>query len=356
MSMPSKPSFPLPTGEGQGEGKQSIIASGKPIREITFAQAINEALAEEMRRDPKVFIIGEDVAEAGTPFKVLSGLVQEFGKERVIDSPISEAGISGITVGAAMTGMRPVVDIMFGDFITLTMDQMVNQAAKIHYMSGGKLKVPMVMRTTLGATRRSAAQHSQSLHAWFSHIPGLKVVLPATPYDAKGLLKTAIRDDNPVVLFEDKLMYQLKGPVPEEEYTIPFGVADIKRQGKDITLVATSSMVQVSLSAAEILAAVGISAEVIDVRTTVPLDKKTLIESAKKTTRAIVVDEGYERYGVTAEIASAIADGAFYYLDAPVKRMGAMDVPVPFSPALEDQTVPTPESVAAMAKKLCGKL
>jgi pyruvate/2-oxoglutarate/acetoin dehydrogenase E1 component len=358
MSMPSKPSpsFPLPTGEGQGEGKQSIIASGKPIREITFAQAINEALAEEMRRDPKVFIIGEDVAEAGTPFKVLSGLVQEFGKERVIDSPISEAGISGITVGAAMTGMRPVVDIMFGDFITLTMDQMVNQAAKIHYMSGGKLKVPMVMRTTLGATRRSAAQHSQSLHAWFSHIPGLKVVLPATPYDAKGLLKTAIRDDNPVVLFEDKLMYQLKGRVPEEEYTIPFGVADIKRQGKDITLVATSSMVQVSLSAAEILAAVGISAEVIDVRTTVPLDKKTLIESAKKTTRAIVVDEGYERYGVTAEIASVIADGAFYYLDAPVKRMGAMDVPVPFSPVLEDQTVPTPESVAAMAKKLCGKL
>ena len=266
---------------------------------------------------------------------MLSGLVREFGKERVIDSPISEAGISGITVGAAMTGMRPVVDIMFGDFITLTMDQMVNQAAKIHYMSGGKLKVPMVMRTTLGATRRSAAQHSQSLHAWFSHIPGLKVVLPATPYDAKGLLKTAIRDDNPVVLFEDKLMYQLKGPVPEEEYTIPFGVADIKRQGKDITLVATSSMVQVSLSAAEILAAVGISAEVIDVRTTVPLDKKTLIESAKKTTRAIVVDEGYERYGVTAEIASVIADGAFYYLDAPVKRMGAMDVPVPFSPVMK---------------------
>jgi pyruvate/2-oxoglutarate/acetoin dehydrogenase E1 component len=357
MSMPSKPSpsLPLPAGERQDKGKQSIIASGKSIREITFAQAINEALAEELRRDPKVFIIGEDVAEAGTPFKVLSGLVQEFGKERVIDSPISEAGISGITVGAAMTGMRPVVDIMFGDFITLTMDQMVNQAAKIHYMSGGKLKVPMVMRTTLGATRRSAAQHSQSLHAWFSHIPGLKVVLPATPYDAKGLLKTAIRDDNPVVLFEDKLMYQLKGLVPEAEYTIPFGVADIKRQGKDITLVATSSMVQVSLSAAEILAAVGISAEVIDVRTTVPLDKKTLIDSAKKTTRAIVVDEGYERYGVTAEIASVIADGAFYYLDAPVKRMGAMDVPVPFSPVLEDQTVPTPESVVEMAKSLCNK-
>jgi pyruvate/2-oxoglutarate/acetoin dehydrogenase E1 component len=324
-------------------------------RVITFGQAINEALAEEMRRDPKVFILGEDVAEAGTPFKVLSGLLKEFGKERVIDSPISEAAITGLCVGAAMTGMRPVVDIMFGDFITLTMDQMVNQAAKIHYMSGGKLTVPMVMRTTLGATRRSAAQHSQSLHAWFSHIPGLKVAMPSTPYDAKGLLKTAIRDDNPVVFFEDKLMYQIKGTVPEGEYTIPFGVADVKRIGKDVTIVATSSMVQVAMSAAEILEKQGISAEVIDVRTTAPLDKQTIIESAKKTSRAIVVDEGYERYGVTAEIASVIADGAFYYLDAPVKRMGAMDVPVPFSPVLEDQTVPTPEAVAEMARRLCNK-
>lgn len=330
-------------------------ATGTVDREITFAQAINEALAQEMRRDPAVFIIGEDVAEAGTPFKVLSGLVREFGTERVIDSPISEAGIAGLGVGAAMTGMRPVVDIMFGDFITLTMDQLVNQAAKIHYMSGGKLKVPMVLRTTLGATRRSAAQHSQSLHAWVSHIPGLKVALPATPYDAKGLLKSAIRDENPVIFFEDKLMYQLKGPVPEEEYTIPFGVADVKRQGSDITLVATSSMVQVALAAAESLAAAGVSAEVVDVRTTAPLDKQTLIESAKKTSRAIVIDEGYEGYGVTAEIASVIADGAFYYLDAPVKRMGAMDVPVPFSPVLEDQTVPTPEKVAQMAQRLCNK-
>lgn len=324
-------------------------------REITFGQAINEALAEEMRRDPRVFIIGEDVAEAGTPFKVLSGLVKEFGPSRVIDSPISEAGIAGIGVGAAMTGMRPVVDIMFGDFITLTMDQLVNQAAKIHYMSGGKLKVPLVLRTTLGATRRSAAQHSQSLHAWVSHIPGLKVAIPATPYDAKGLLKSAIRDDNPVVFFEDKMMYQLKGPVPQEEYTIPFGLADVKRLGKDISLVAASSMVQVALAAAESLFASGISAEVIDVRTTAPLDKQTLIESVKKTSRAIVVDEGYERYGVTAEIASVIADGAFYYLDAPVKRMGALDVPVPFSPVLEDQTVPTPEKVVAMARTLCNK-
>jgi len=356
MSTPRSPSpsFPLPVGEGQGEGKQTAVISGSG-REITFAQAINEALAEEMRRDPRVFILGEDVAEAGTPFKVLSGLVAEFGKERVIDSPISEAGITGVCVGAAMTGMRPVVDIMFGDFVTLTMDQMVNQAAKIHYMSGGKLKVPMVMRTTLGATRRSAAQHSQSLHSWFSHVPGLKVVLPSTPYDAKGLLKSAIRDDNPVVFFEDKMMYQLKGPVPEGEYVIPFGVADIKRAGTDITIVATSSMVHVALSAADRLSQAGISAEIIDVRTTAPLDKQTLIESAKRTTRAIVVDEGYERYGVTAEIASVIADGAFYHLDAPVKRIGAMDVPVPFSPVLEDQTVPTPESVVEMAKTLCGK-
>src|SRR3990172_8146280 len=224
------------------------------VRELTLAQAINEALAEEMRRDPRVFIIGEDVAEAGTPFKVLKGLVEEFGPERVIDSPISEAGITGIGLGAAMTGMHPVVDIMFGDFLTLAMDQLVNQAAKVHYMSGGKLKAPMVIRTTLGATRRSAAQHSQSLHAWFSHVPGLKVALPATPYDAKGLLKTAIRDDNPVVFFEDKLMYQKKGPVPAEEYTLPFGVADVKREGSDITLVATSSMVYVALEAAELLA------------------------------------------------------------------------------------------------------
>src|SRR5574341_1796297 len=229
----------------------SMSSDGR--REITFGQAINEALAEELRRDPRVFIIGEDVAEAGTPFKVLSGLVEEFGPQRVIDSPISEAGITGIGVGAAMTGMRPVVDIMFGDFITLTMDQLVNQAAKIHYMSGGKLKVPMVLRTTLGATRRSAAQHSQSLQAWFSHIPGLKVAIPSTPYDAKGLLKTAIRDENPVAFFEDKMMYRLKGPVPAEEYTIPFGVADIKRAGTDITIVATSSMVQVALGAADML-------------------------------------------------------------------------------------------------------
>jgi pyruvate/2-oxoglutarate/acetoin dehydrogenase E1 component len=324
-------------------------------RELTFAQAVNEALAEEMRRDTRVCIFGEDVAEAGTPFKVLSGLVQEFGVARVIDTPISEAGFTGVGVGAAMTGMRPVIDIMFGDFLTLTMDQMVNQAAKVHYMSGGKWKVPMVLRTTLGASRRSAAQHSQSLHAWFSHVPGLKVVMPSTPYDAKGLLKSAIRDENPVVFFEDKMMYKLKGPVPAEDYTIPFGIADIKREGDDITLVATSSMVQVALEAAALLETVGISAEVIDPRTMWPLDEKTLVESVKKTSRAIVIDEGYERYGVTAEIAAIIAEGAFFDLEAPVKRMGAMHVPIPFSPPLEDVTVPTGPGLFEAAKKLCGK-
>jgi len=324
-------------------------------RELTFGQAIREALAEEMRRDKTVCIMGEDVAEAGTPFKVLSGLVEEFGKERVLDTPISEAGFTGLAVGAAMTGLRPIVDIMFGDFITLTMDQMVNHAAKVHYMSGGKWRVPMVMRTTLGATRRSAAQHSQSLHAWFSHVPGLKVVLPSTPYDAKGLLKTAIRDENPVVFFEDKMMYKLKGPVPEGEYTIPLGVADVKREGDDITLVATSSMVQVALGAAVLLEQAGISAEVIDPRTTWPLDENALIDSAKKTSRVIVLDEGYERYGVTAELAAVIAHGAFYDLDAPVKRMGAMHVPIPFSPPLEDVTVPTDKTVFKAARAMCKK-
>src|SRR5215510_5223634 len=324
-------------------------------RELTFAQAIREGLAEEMRRDPRICIFGEDVAQAGTPFKVLSGLVEEFGADRVLDTPISEAGFSGIGVGAAMTGLRPVVDIMFGDFLTLTMDQLVNQAAKVHYMSGGTWKVPMVLRTTLGATRRSAAQHSQSLHAWLSHVPGLKVAMPSTPYDAKGLLKTAIRDENPVVFFEDKMMFKLKGPVPEEDYTIPFGLADVKREGEDITIVATSSMVQVALGAAEMLEKVGVSAEVIDPRTTWPLDEKTLVESVKKTSRAIVVDEGYGRYGVAAEIASVIAEGAFYNLDAPVTRAAAMHVPIPFSPPLEDATIPNEQTVFETARRLCGR-
>jgi pyruvate dehydrogenase E1 component beta subunit len=325
------------------------------VRELSFGEAVREALAEEMRRDPRVVILGEDVAEAGTVFKVLSGLVEEFGKDRIIDTPISEAGFTGIGVGAAMTGLRPVVDIMFGDFLTLVMDQLVNQASKVHYMSGGAWKVPLVVRATLGATRRSGAQHSQSLHALPSHIPGLKVALPSTPYDAKGLLKTAIRDDNPVVFFEDKMTYRVKGPVPAEEYTIPFGVADVKRQGDDITLVATSSMVHVALGAAKLLEEIGISAEVIDPRTTWPLDEQALIQSAKKTSRVIVIDEGYGRYGVTAELASVIAEGAFYDLDRPVKRLGAMHVPIPFSPPLEDTTVPTERAVFEAARQLCTR-
>jgi pyruvate dehydrogenase E1 component beta subunit len=239
---------------------------------------------------------------------------------------------------------------MFGDFLFLVMDQLCNQAAKTHYMSGGKLNVPLVLRTNMGATRRSAAQHSQSLHALVAHIPGLKVAMPSSAYEAKGLMKTAIRDNNPVVIFEDKLMYQDKAPVPEEEYLIPFGVANILRQGSDITLVATSSMVQVAQKAAVILEAEGISAEVIDPRTIVPLDEETILNSVRKTGRAIVIDEGHQSYGVTAEIAARISEKAFYHLDAPVQRMGAMDVPVPFSPVLEDLTVPTPEGVTARAR------
>jgi pyruvate dehydrogenase E1 component beta subunit len=308
--------------------------SGSSVRELTFGEAIREALAEEMRRDPRVVLLGEDVAEAGTPFKVLKGLVEEFGKDRVVDTPISEAGFTGLAVGAAMAGMRPVVDIMFGDFLALIMDQVANQAAKIHYMSGGKWKVPMVVRATMGATRRSAAQHSQSLHAWPSHVPGLKVAIPSTPYDAKGLLKAAIRDDNPVVIFEDKI---------------------IKREGRDISFVATSSMVQVALGAAAMLEEIGISAEVVDPRTTWPLDEKTLIESVRKTSRCIVIDEGYYRYGITGEIASVIAEGAFYDLDGPVRRIGARHVPVPFSPPLEDATVPNERDLFAMARQMCNK-
>lgn len=322
------------------------------MRNITLSKAVNEALAEEMRRDETVFIIGEDVAEAGTPFKVLAGLVEEFGTSRVIDTPIAEPGFMGLAVGAAMTGARPVVDLMFGDFIFLIMDQLCNQAAKTHYMSGGKLNVPLVLRTNLGATRRSAAQHSQSLHALVAHIPGLKVALPSSAYEAKGLMKTAIRDNNPVVIFEDKLMYNDKAPVPEEEFLIPFGEANVLREGADITLIGTSSMVQVCERAAEVLEGEGISAEVIDPRTIVPLDEATLLASARKTSRVIVVDEGHQSFGVTSEIAARINEKAFYHLDAPVMRMGAMDVPVPFSPALEDLTVPTPEGVAETARKL----
>jgi pyruvate dehydrogenase E1 component beta subunit len=323
------------------------------VREITFGQAVKEAIAEEMRRDETVFVIGEDVA-AGTPFAVLTGLFAEFGPRRIVNTPISEAGFTGLAVGAAMTGTRPIVDIMFGDFLGIAMDQIANQAAKVHYMSGGRQRVPLVIRTTLGATRRSAAQHSQSLQAWMSHIPGLKVALPSTPYDAKGLMKTAIRDDSPVIFFEDKMGYQLKGLVPDTEYTIPFGTADTKRTGRDLTIIATSSMVQVALEAAEVLAlTAGLEAEVVDPRTLTPLDVEALVASATKTSRVIVVDEGYRRFGATAEIAAVISEQAFFALDAPVRRLGARDVPVPFSPVLEDLTVPNSQQVVDAALELC---
>jgi pyruvate/2-oxoglutarate/acetoin dehydrogenase E1 component len=333
-----------------------MLETATNVRELSFGDAIKEAIAEEMRRDPSVILMGEDVAEAGTTFKVLTGLVDEFGKDRIIDTPISEAGFSGLGVGAAMAGMRPIVDIMFGDFLTIIMDQMVNQAAKIHYMSGGKWKVPMVFRLTMGATRRSAAQHSQSLHAWPSHIPGLKVVVPSTPYDAKGLFKAAVRDDNPVVIFEHKISYRkVKGPVPADDYIVPLGVADVKRQGRDITIIATSSMVQTALAGAQLLEGVGIDAEVVDPRTMWPLDEATLINSVKKTSRCIVMDEGYGRYGVAGELAATVAEGAFYDLDAPVTRLCAMHVPIPFSPSLEDTTVPNERDVVALAQKLCKR-
>ena len=319
------------------------------MREITWSTAVNEAIAEEMRNDKTIILMGEDVAEAGTPFKVLLGLVEEFGTDRIIDTPISEPGFVGMAVGAAMTGTRPIVDLMFGDFIFLVMDQLANQAAKQHYMSGGKLNVPMVIRTNMGATRRSAAQHSQSLQAIVAHIPGVKVLMPSTPYEVKGLLKAAIRDDNPVVIFEDKLSYQMKGMVPKEEYIIPLGQANILQAGNDITLVATSSMVQVCEEAAEVLRSKNISAEIIDVRSIVPLDEQTIVDSVKKTSRVIVVDEGHQSYGITSEIVSRISEQAFYYLDAPPTRMGAMDVPIPFSPVLEDLTVPTSKQVVAKA-------
>jgi len=323
-----------------------------PEREISFGEAVKEAIAEEMRLDPSVLLMGEDVGAPGGVFKILTGLYQEFGSDRVIDTPISEAGFTGLGVGAALTGMRPIVEIMFGDFITLAMDQIVNQAAKIRYMSGGQAQVPLTIRATLGAGRSSAAQHSQSLHAWTSHIPGLKVAIPSTPADAKGLIKTAVRDDNPVVVYEDKMMYAQKGRVPDGDYTIPFGQADVKREGSDVTLIATSSMVHVALEAAELLQAEGISAEVVDPRTMVPLDKETLVQSVCKTTRAAIIDEGYQSFGITGELASVVYEGAFDYLDAPIARIGAMDVPVPFSKPLEDATIPHEQDVVQAVKKM----
>jgi acetoin:2,6-dichlorophenolindophenol oxidoreductase subunit beta len=323
-----------------------------PERIGTIREAINEALHEEMRRDPSIILIGEDVGLAGGVFKVTDGLLKEFGPNRVYDTPIAEAGIVGLAVGAAMTGLHPIVEIMFNDFTPLAADQIVNQAAKLRYMTAGQCKVPLVIRTAMGAGRRAAAQHSQSLHAWYAHIPGLKIVMPSTPEDAKGLLKSAIRDDNPVMYFEDKMMYNQKGPIPEGDYTIPVGVGRIHRQGTDATIICTSSMLYPSLDAADRLAQEHIQVEVIDPRTISPLDDEMLITSAIKTGKVVVVDEGYQSFGVTAEIAARIMEGAFDYLDEPVRRIGAADVPIPFAPSLEDSTIPSADHIYNIVKEM----
>ncbi len=323
------------------------------MREITYAEAIREALREEMTRDDSVFLFGEDVGTYGGAFGVSYGLIDEFGEERVRDTPISEAGIVGAATGAALVGMRPVAEIMFMDFTTIAMDQLVNQAAKIRFMFGGKAKVPLVLRTPAGCGTGAAAHHSQSLEAWFVHVPGLKVVMPSTPYDVKGLLLASIRDDNPVVFVEHKLLYKIKGPVPEEEYTIPLGVADVKRPGRDVTIVATSIMVHRALEAAETLTQEGVEAEVVDPRTLKPFDDETITNSVIKTGRVLIVHEACKTGGVGAEIAARIMDSeAFDYLDAPIKRLAGLDIPVPYNRTLERHMVPQVENIVAAVRDL----
>ena len=323
------------------------------MRELTYVEALNEALREEMRRDKRVFILGEEVGPYWEgAFKVTKGLAKEFGTERVMDTPISESCIVGAGVGAAMTGMRPVAEIMFGDLLALAMDQIVNQAAKIHYMFGGQIKVPLVIRSPFGAGVSMAAHHSQSLKAWFMHVPGLKVAVPSTAYDAKGLLKTAIRDDDPVMFFEHKICYTTKSSIPEEEYLIPFGEADIKREGEDITIVATFWMLHQSLKAAEDLAKRGVEVEIIDPRTLVPLDEETIIESVKRTSRLLIVEEECRTCGVGAEIAAIVAEEAFDYLESPIKRIGEPDTPIPFSPVLEKYVIPDERAIVKAVEEI----
>ena len=321
-------------------------------KKITYAQAIAEAINEEMQRDKNVILLGEDVGILGGNFKATVGLYEKYGEWRVKDTPISENSFTGLGLGAALTGLRPIVEIMFGDFLMLALDQIGNQAAKIRYMSGGQAKVPLTIRTTLGGGRSSAAQHSQSLQAIVCHIPGLKVVMPSSASEAKGLLKTAIRDDNPVIFFEHKMEYNKTYEVPEEEYAIPFGVANILKEGKDITIVGTSNQALNALKAAEELAKESIRAEVIDPRTLVPLDKDTIINSVKKTGRLLIVDEGYERCGVAGEIAMSILKDVFYYLDAPIERLTTANYPLPFSPALEFPIIPDEKKIYQKAKKM----
>lgn len=324
------------------------------MRTLTYAQALNEALRQEMRRDPMIYVAGEDVAKYGGIFGVTAGLLEEFGEKRVKDTPITESAIIGSAVGAAAAGLRPVVELMFVDFIGVALDQLFNQAAKMKYMFGGKARLPLVVRTECGAGMSAAAQHSQCLEAWFMHIPGLKVAIPSTPYDAKGLLITAIRDDNPVFFIEHKMCYGLEGDVPEEPYAIPFGQADVKRKGKDVTIVATMHMVHKALAAAEKLAAEGISAEVVDPRTLTPLDEETILGSVKKTHRLVIVHEEVKQAGSGAEIAALVAEKAFGYLDAPILRVAAPFTPVPFSPPLEKAFIPDETQIVAAVKQVVG--
>ena len=320
--------------------------------EIKYSQAVRDAIAEEMRRDNTVFVMGQDVETMGGVFGCTKGILQEFGHDRIRNTPISEAVIIGAGVGAAVTGTKMVVEMQYVDFTLCAMDQVINQAAKIRYMSGGKAVVPLVIRAQQGSGRGNGAQHSQNLEAIFCHMPGLKVVMPSTPYDAKGLLKAAIRDNNPIMFFEHKVLYNTKGEVPEEEYIVPFGKADIKRKGKDVTLIATSWMVLKALEAAKRLESEGIDVEVIDPRTLVPLDKETIIDSVIKTGRAVVVHEAHEMCGIGAEIAFIINEMAFKYLDAPVKRVTSRQGPVPYSRKLEQLTVPSEERIMEAVREV----
>lgn len=323
------------------------------MAEITYKQAISDALREEMQRDEKVFLIGEDMGVYGGCFGVTKGFLDEFGEDRIIDTPIAENGFTSMAVGAAMAGYRPVVEYMFSDFVTVAMDSIVNQAAKQRFMLGGQVKIPMVIRTPAGSGSGAAAQHSQSLETWFCHVPGLKVIMPSTPYDAKGLLKSAIRDDNPVLFFEHKVGYSVKGEVPEEEYLLPIGKADIKRHGKDLTIISYSYTLHKALKAAEMLEKDGIDAEVLDLRTLSPLDTEAIIASVKKTGRVLITHESVQNYGAGAEVAAVIADSeAFFYLDRPIKRFGGEFLPIPYSPQLEKDAVPQTETIYQCAKEL----
>ncbi|CAM5546342.1 alpha-ketoacid dehydrogenase subunit beta [Mycolicibacterium aubagnense] len=323
------------------------------VRELSYAQAIQEAMAIAMEQDERVFLMGEDIGVYGGAFQVTGDLVERFGSERVMDTPISELGGAGVAVGAALTGLRPIFEFQFSDFATLAMEQIVNQAAKMRFMLGGEVSVPVVMRFPAGSGTGAAAQHSQSLEAWLGHVPGLKVIQPATPHDVKGMLLAAVADPDPVMIFEHKLLYKMKGPVPEGHYTVPIGKADVRRQGRDLTIVATSIMVHKALEAAAALQAEGIDIEVIDLRTVRPMDKQTIIDSVKKTSRLLCVYEAVKTLGIGAEVSAAVAESdAFDYLDAPIVRLGGAEVPIPYNPDLEKATVPQVPDIIAAARDL----